>query len=207
MKVTHTTYLSPTPEEIIKKLVLASQSEGRKSLMDLFKLPYTIDVSNYEEDMTLAMPPRKLAMYLSKGKAQEVAPRHPNALIIAADSFVVFGNELLGKPHTKKRAIEMLTMLSGKKHSFVTGYTIIDTKSGKIVQGSDQSDIFFRKLDSAEIKRFVDKENILNKAGAYTVQGPGSVFIKKIEGSYTNIIGLPTYKISQELKKFGINLV
>jgi septum formation protein len=110
----------------MKKLILASQSPARREILQTTGYPFVVEVSDYEEDMTLKLEPNDLAIHLSKGKAKDVASRHKDAVILAADSFAVFGNELLGKPHTQERAKEMLAMLSGPCHSFVTGFTIID---------------------------------------------------------------------------------
>lgn len=192
---------------VMKQLILASGSVGRRTLLEKIGHPFIVDVSNYEEDMTFDMPPEKLAIFLSKGKAEDVVTRHKNAVILAADSFVVYKNHLLGKPHTQKRAKEMLQMLSGSHHSFVTGFTIIDADTGKQQSESVRTEIFFRDLSDSEIETYIKRDDVRQKAGAYTVQGAGSAFIRRIDGDYSNIVGLPLAPVIEALRKFDINLL
>lgn len=188
-----------------KELVLASGSESRKEIMNRLGFKYTIDVSDYDEDMTLNLKPVDLAIHLSKGKAETVARRHKNAVILAADSFALLDGELLGKPHTKKKAKEMLRQLSGKCHTFITGFTIIDTASGKEYSGSEDTKVYFRKLTDKEIDNYISKEYILNKAGAYKIWGLGEALVEKIEGTSSNASGLPMAKVTVALRKFGVD--
>jgi septum formation protein len=191
----------------VKQFILASGSQGRKEILERAHVDFTVDVSNYEEDMTLDMPPAELAQFLSKGKATDVATRHENAVILGADSFAVFNGQLLGKPHTLERAKEMLTMLSGQRHSFVTGFTIIDTDSGKEYTSSVETQVYFKEITPADIDGYLAKDDVLNKAGAYTIQGLGGMFITKIEGSFSNVVGLPMMEVAQALREFGVNFL
>ncbi len=193
------------------QLILASGSPGRKALLESAHVAFTVDASNYEEDMSLDMPPRDLAMFLSQGKARDVAKRYANAsedmVILAADSFAVFDGQLLGKPHTPERAKEMLTMLSGQTHTFITGFTIIDARTGREHQGAAETKVYFRTISSQDIDNYLAKENVLEKAAAYVVQGLGAAFIDKIEGDYSNIVGLPLAPVAVALKTFNIDLL
>jgi len=190
----------------MKTLVLASGSPARKDILDATGVDYIIDVSNYEEDMSLAMSPLDLAVFLSKNKAKDVAKRHNNAVILAADSFGVFKDELLGKPHTLERAKEMLTLLSGNVHSFVTGFTIIDCDTQKEYSGSAVTKVYFKRLTPEQIDDYLSKEDVLLKAGAYTIQGLGKDLIDHIEGDYDNVCGLPLGDVADAIKGFGIEL-
>ena len=190
----------------MKSLILASGSSGRREILEETRYPFTIVVSNYEEDMGLNMAPKDLAIYLSQGKARDVAKRQANAIVLGADSFVVFNGKLFGKPHTHKRAKEMLTLFSGKCHSFMTGFTIIDTDTKKEYSEAVETKIYFRKLSQKEIEDYHAKENVLEKAGAYTIQGPANKFIKRIDGDHNNVRGLPLINVSKAMKKFGIDL-
>ena len=190
----------------MKTLILASGSLSRKEILEETGFPFTVDVSNYEEDMNLNMTPKDLATTLSKGKARDVAKRHKKAIILAADSFGVFKDRLLGKPHTIERAKEMLTLLSGQCHSFITGFTIIDSDTEEEFTESVETKVYFKKLTQEEIKEYLTQENMLEKAGAYTIQGLGKKFIEKIEGDYNNVRGLPLMDVSKALKNFGIYL-
>jgi septum formation protein len=191
----------------MKQFILASGSQGRKEILKRSHVDFTVDVSNYEEDMTLDMPPADLAICLSQGKAMDVAARHSEAVVLGADSFAIYNGELLGKPHTLDRAKEMLTMLSGQCHTFVTGFTIIDTASGKTYSSSVESTVYFTEITPSDIDGYLAKENVLNKAGAYTIQGLGSAFITKIDGSFSNVIGLPLMEVAAALKDFGVNFL
>jgi septum formation protein len=191
----------------MKKIILASQSPGRRGLLTQIGLEFEVDPSNYKEDMTLKIEPSKLAMHLSLGKAKEVAQRHKNSIIISADTFCVLGKEILGKPHTKENAKIMLQKLSGKTHSVITGFTIIDTETGKQVSKSVESKVFFKNIPEKDIDDYIALEDPLNKAGAYAMQHRGGIFVEKIEGDYFNIVGLPMLPLVTELKNFGINVL
>lgn len=191
-----------------KKLILASGSASRKEIMDKLGVKYSIDVSDYEEDMTLKMEPKELAIYLSRGKAEAVAKRHKDAVILAADSFAVYRGSLLGKPHTKEEAINMLKKLSGTSHQFITGFTIIDSYSGKTYSDSEVTTVYFRKLTPEEIDNYVSKEDVVNtNAGAYRIHGLGAVLVSKIDGTSSNAQGLPISKVAKALKDFGVEII
>jgi septum formation protein len=191
----------------MKKIVLASASPGRKGLLLQIGLDFKVDPSNYQEDMSLDMEPAELAMHLSLGKAKEVAKRHKDAIIIAADTFCVLGEEILGKPHTKENAKIMLGKLNGKMHLVITGFTIIDTGTGKQISKSVESKVFFADISEKDIDDYVALGEPLTKAGAYAMQHRGGIFVKKIEGDYFNIVGLPMRPVVEELKNFGINVL
>lgn len=190
----------------MRKIILASTSPRRKELLEKTGLPFEIVASNYEEDMTLALPPHELAKHLSKGKADAVAQDYKDAIIIAADTFIVFGEKILGKPHTPKKAKETLVMLSDSTHSIVTGFTIIDTQTGKNISRTTETKVHFRKLTTEEIDAYVATGEPLDKAGAYGIQGLGSELVDKIEGSFSNVVGLPVEEVMVALKDFGIEI-
>ena len=191
----------------MKKLILASGSQSRREILSTTGYPFSVEPSNYEEDMTLKMSPADLAVFLSVGKARDVAKRHNDAVILAADSFAVFDEKLLGKPHTKERAVEMLSMLSGKCHSFVTGFTIIDAENKNEYSESVESKVCFKDLTPVQIDAYIESDDVLDKAGAYTVQGPGSDrIISRIEGDENNVMGLPLERVKLALRGFGIDL-
>lgn len=190
-----------------KKIVLASSSPRRKELLAITGLSFSVDPSSYEEVLLPGMNPRFLARRLSSEKAKTVAKKYLNALIIAADTFIVYRDDLMGKPHTKKEAIRMLGLLNGRAHSVVTGLTIIDTETGKSVSRSVETKVWFRKLTKKEILSYVKTGEPLDKAGAYAIQGLGSLIVEKIEGDYFNVIGLPLSALAEALKKFGIHVL
>lgn len=195
-------WLDNMPE---KKIVLASASPRRKEILGLTGLDFVIDPSDYEEDMELDLKPHRLALFLSSEKAKAVARKHSNALIIAADTFIVFRDHLLGKPHVSREAIRMLQLLSGKAHSVITGFTVMDADTGKKLSRQVETRVYFRKMTEQEIRAYVRTGEPLDKAGAYAIQGLGAVFIKKIEGDYFNVVGLPLSSLMEVLKKFGVS--
>lgn len=190
-----------------RTIILASASPRRKELLRLIGLKFRIAVSDYEEDLGLKLRPRELSKYLSFEKARTVAHNYKDAVIIAADTFIIFRNHLLGKPHTDSEALRMLILLNGRVHSVVTGYTVIDTRSGKKISRSVETKVWFRKMTIDELRAYVRTGEPLDKAGAYAIQGIGSLIIKKIEGDYFNVIGLPVASLAITLKKFGIKVM
>lgn len=190
----------------MRKIVLASASPRRSELLAKTGLKFEVVPGDYEEDMTLKMKPASLAKLLSAGKAESVAGRYKNAIVIGADTFIAHRGHILGKPHTPKRAAAMLRELSGNAHSVVTGFTIIDTKTGRKISRAVESKVHFRKMSRQEIAAYIKTGEPLEKAGAYAVQGLGAMFIKKVEGDFFGIMGLPIYEIVRELKKFGVEV-
>jgi len=152
----------------------------------------------------LALPPRELAETLATGKAEAVAIKHQNALVIGADTFVELDGAVLGKPYVAERAMDMLRQLSGKSHNILTGYCIIDTKNGMIHSGVETTRVTFRQLTEQEIADYVASGEPLLAAGAYMIQSGAAGFVSEIEGDYDNIVGLPVAKITEELRAFGI---
>lgn len=191
----------------MRKIILASSSPRRRDLLSQIGLKFEIDPSNYQEDMTLGMKPAKLAEYLSLGKAKDVAQRHRDSIVIAADTFCVLNGELLGKPKTKNEAANMLQKLSGSVHSVITGFTIIDTLTNKQISRSVETRVYFRKLSKKEINFYIASGDPMDKAGAYAVQNLGGIFVERIEGDYFNIMGLPISPLCIELQKFGIDIL
>ena len=185
-----------------RKVILASTSPRRIELLKKIVPEFEVVGSDYEEDMTLPMPPAELVKYLSKGKAESVAKNYDDAIVIGGDTFIAFEDKVLGKPYTKERAKEMLTMLSGKTHSVFSGFTIIDTKDGKIISRAVESKITFKNLTEKEIDDYVATGEPLLRAAGYAIQSIGEKFTEKIEGDYDAIVGLPTKEVGEELKKF-----
>ena len=191
----------------MKTIILASASPRRKELLEKIGLRFKVEPSNYAEDIPSGLEPHELAQKISLDKAKVVASKHQNVIVIAADTFVVFGGQILGKPHTEKEARKMLKAISGKSHSVITGFSIIDTSKNRTLSKSVETKIYIRKLTSAEIDAYVKSKEPLDKAGAYAIQGLGAVFVEKIEGDYFNVIGLPLSALTEALKEFGINIL
>ena len=190
-----------------RTIILASSSPRRKEILSKTGLKFRIDESDYEEKPVLGLSPHELARFLSCEKARDVARRHRNALIIAADTLVISGKKLFGKPSSEDEAQQILKSLSGKAHLVITGFTIIDTESGKKLSRSVESKVFFKRLSADEIEAYIRSGEPLDKAGAYGIQGLGAVIVKKIEGDFFNVMGLPLHALAGSLKKFGIDIL
>lgn len=188
----------------MKKIILASASPRRREILSLTGLKFRVDPGDYEEDMDSGQEPHKLAKSLSLEKARSVAGKHRDALIIAADTFIVFRGRLLGKPHTAAEARRMLRQLNGREHSVITGFTLMDTESGKKLSRSVETRVWFRKLGLQELEAYIKSKEPLDKAGAYAIQGLGAAIVKKIEGDFFNVVGLPLSALVEGLKKFGV---
>ena len=191
----------------MRKIVLASSSPRRKELLAKTGLKFIVDSGDYEEDMTLKLKPIELAKVLSRGKAESVAEKYKDAIIIGADTFIVYKDQVMGKPHTSSRAIAMLKKLSGKSHSVITGFTILDAKTGKSLSRAVVSRVYFATMTPQEIAAYVKTGEPLERGGGYAIQDLGSVFIKKMEGDFLGIMGLPIYELTKALKHFGIDVV
>lgn len=191
----------------MKQLILASGSPRRKELLGQIGLTFKVVVSNFEEDESATSNPHRRAQLLSLGKARAVASKYKNAIIIAADSFVAFKGKVLSKPGSKVRAAKMLRMLSGKPHPLITGFTILDSKTGKRVTKSAETKVYMKKLSKKDIDDYIKTGEPLDKAGAYGIQGKGAIFVEKIQGDYSNVVGLPIPMVAAELKKFGVKIL
>jgi septum formation protein len=190
----------------IKEIILASASPRRRELLRLTGLRFKVHPVHSKENMNIKVSPRRLARILSEKKARVAAAKHPNALIIGADTFIVFRSEIMGKPHTPLEAGRMLAALSGKVHSVITGFTVLDTLTGRQISKSVETKVYFNKLTVKEINAYVRTGEPLDKAGAYAIQGVGSIFIRRIEGDYFNVVGLPLSALKSCLEEFGVTI-
>jgi len=171
-----------------RPLILASGSPRRKEILDTMGIPYVVDVSDVDESCTGS--PEEMVMELSERKARAVAAMYQNELVLAADT-LVFGDEVLGKPRSPEHAVEMLGKLSGNWHSVYTGLTLIDTVTGTCIRRVDQTRVHFTEMSAEDIAAYVASGECNDKAGGYAIQGRGGMFIDRIEGSYSNVVGLP----------------
>lgn len=188
----------------MRQIILASGSPRRKQLLEGLGLSIKVVPSEIVEKFNPRLKGVSQAESLSRQKAEAVARSYKNAIVLAADTLVLLGNEILGKPRDSIDAKRMLRKLSGGVHLVVTGYTIIDTANSKSITQSEVTKVTFKYLSKLEIDRYVKREKLSDKAGGYAIQGIGSIFIEKIEGDYFNIVGLPLFSVVKSLKKFGI---
>lgn len=180
------------------QLILASGSPRRKELLSLFGVPFTVRAADIDETMDPNKAPFDEVARVSRLKALAV-PREKDDVVVAADTIVVCGSAVLGKPHSREEAIRMLTALSGRDHQVMTGCTVV--RGEKAETFTEVTDLHFRPLGEAEIARYVDSGEPMDKAGAYGIQGGAALFCEKIVGDYYNVMGLPVCRLGQVLRK------
>jgi len=192
------------PNNILKyKIVLASNSPRRQQLLHEMAIPFEVRLKPVDEVFPSYLIKEEIASYLSELKANAFSDEEigDNELLITADTIVCLDDQILNKPNDRNHAIEMLMQLSGKKHEVITGVCFKSREKMKSFFVS--TFVFFRELTPGEIEYYVDKFQPFDKAGAYGIQEwIGFVGIKKIEGSYFNVVGFPTERIFEELKTF-----
>lgn len=181
------------------KIILASASPRRKELLTLAGIEYDVIVSQCEETLPDGITPDKAVEELARQKAEDVFSRNSDAMIIAADTVVALGNTILGKPKDEEDAFNMLSSLSGRRHTVFTGVCI---------RTKDKTDIFhvateveFYDLTEKEIRDYIATKEPMDKAGAYGIQGKGFVLVKGIHGDYFNVVGLPLAETVRHLNK------
>jgi septum formation protein len=191
----------------MKRIILASESPRRKELLENIGIKFVVEAAAIDESVFNSLDGRKMALELSRRKAGVVAAHHRSAIVIAADTVVILGDRVMGKPRDRHEAKQMLRALSGKPHIVVTAFTIIDTGTKKTVTDFAETTVYVKPLRSEDIDAYVRTGEPLGKAGAYAIQGIGSVIVEKIEGDYFNVVGLPLSKLADSLKLLGINVL
>lgn len=190
----------------MKNIILASASPRRRELLTQIGLEFEVIVSEADESIS-ADTPEDLVMQLSAIKAGAVYEEHKisadNTLIIGADTVVAMNGQVLGKPKDKEQAKEMLKALSDNKHEVLTGVTIISINSGNIVKETfyEKTIVYTYPMTDSEIDEYIESGEPMDKAGSYGIQGIGAKFIKKIDGDYNNVVGLPISRIYQKIKE------
>lgn len=187
------------------RLILASQSPRRRELLSSIGLRFEVMPSNVPEVRAASESPEEYVARLSREKAQAIAAQHPDAWIIAADTTVLLGDELLEKPVDAEDAKRMLTTIAGKTHVVYSGVTLQNVARGWQETRVAESEVRMLPLDARDIAWYVSTGEPLDKAGAYAVQGIGAMFIDSIHGSYTNVVGLPLALLFQMLRRAGID--
>ncbi|HOZ36719.1 MAG TPA: Maf family protein [bacterium] len=187
-----------------RQIILASKSPRRQKLLEQIGLKFEIHESEYEEDMTAKKDPYELAKFLALSKAQDVARFYPDAIVIGADTFTACQGKFVGKPKDAKEAKEILKNFSGRSHEVVTGFAVIDTKTGEVINGYGQAESFFRELTDEEIDAYVATGEPLGMAGAYGFMDKGAVLMAGVQGDFYSIIGLPIAQVYLALKKMGV---
>ncbi len=178
-------------------MILASKSPRRKELLSLVTEDFRIIPANGEEILPEGISPEQAVILLSRQKAEEIYKEYKNETIIAADTVVAIDGQILGKPASPENAVEMLRMLSGRVHSVFTGVCVIDA-DGRMHSFADETTVEFYVLSEQLIADYVASGEPMDKAGAYGIQGRGALLVKRIEGCYYNVMGLPIGRIFHE---------
>ncbi len=187
-----------------RPLILASASPRRKELLRSVGLKFKIIPAHINEDYVNGENPRQHVRRLAQDKAQAIAGKYPESLVLGADTIVVIDDLILGKPKNKAEARQMLGKLSGRVHKVFTGFSLAHTASGVTKTIVIQSAVQFKSISFEEMEWYISCDEPYDKAGGYAVQGKGAYFIKAIRGSYTNVIGLPLCEVLEELKKLNV---
>ena len=191
------------------RLILASASPRRAALLSQIGLTFEVHPSDVVEpplNMYSNKPASEITRELALLKAKAVAEDHKEGVVIGADTLVSLDGELLGKPTDDADALRMLTPLSGTHHEVVTGVVLIDAATGQHSVWSETTQVYFRELSRTEITAYIASGEPSDKAGAYGIQGRGAAFVRRIEGCYFNVVGLPLASLVEHLSIFQSNV-
>lgn len=185
-------------------LILASNSPRRKELLEQAGLTFAVIPSSVDENDTDITAPGDLVKSLAEAKAREVAGAYPESWVIGADTIVIIHDQILGKPDSRETARRMIRQLNGQLHDVFTGYAIFCKATNTCISDVEKTEVHFRNISQQEIEWYIQTDEPYDKAGAYAIQGLGSFLVKKIYGSYTNVVGLPVCEVLEHLFKNGV---
>lgn len=192
----------------VRQIILASGSPRRKNLLQQINLPFEVKVSSVDESFDADLPAAKIAQELALRKARDIAQQCNKALVIGADTIVVFEDEILGKPADHDEARQMLDRLSGKIHHVLTGVALCKVDASQNITDTttfaERTKVVFGDLSRDDIETYVADNSPLDKAGAYGIQDDfGAIFVKRIEGDYYNVVGFPLHSFYNTMKSFA----
>ena len=189
------------PAAGIPGLVLASASPRRAALLRRMGFDFSVVTTEVDETFDPEADPAATAMRLSALKAEAALSGLSGGLVVGADTVVVLDGEMLGKPESRTDAGRMLSRLSGRTHEVYTGFTLIETGTGRRVSGVERTSVTFRRLEAWEIDDYVSTGMPMDKAGAYGIQDRSGLFVDRIEGCFYNVVGFPLTRFFEGLKK------
>ncbi len=191
---------------MMKRLVLASTSPYRRELLERLGLPFEAAAPRFDEQIDQEIAPEELVQSLALAKALSLADDFPDAVIIGSDQVFVAAGEIVGKPVTAEKAFAQLKRMSGASHTFYTGLAVVDTASGANLTSCVPFTVTLRHLADDEIRNYIRRENPLNCAGSFMIEGLGIALMEKLEGTdFTALIGLPLIQLVTLLQQLGIN--
>jgi len=180
----------PSDSPIIP-LVLASQSPRRRDLLSILGIPFTVTPANIDETPAAGEPPEKFVVRVAREKAEEVATHISGSVILSADTIVTVDGAILNKPTSEEEAVNMLRRLAGRRHSVYTAVCVVNPTKREKLEGLDRTEVWFNPMSDSQILDYVRREDVMDKAGAYAIQGFAAIYISRIEGNYSNVMGLP----------------
>ncbi len=190
----------------MKPIILASSSPRRAELLRKIGISFDVVEPNIDESLfTFGENPTIVSEQLALSKARSAAIKSGSTkMVLGADTIVILGREVFGKPQNPKDAYSMLHKLIGQSHMVLTGFALLDTKTKRFMTGYEWTKVFMRDCSDKEIKEYVQTGESLDKAGAYSIQGLGARFITRIEGCFYNVMGLPVTRILIAIKDFDV---
>lgn len=184
-------------------IVLASASPRRSELLESAGIAFRVAPADICEDALVDEEPIDYVLRLAEGKARASAQTEPGRFFIGADTIVLCDGEIMGKPRDRVDAQRMLKKLSGVAHEVVTGFAIYDKERDGVIRQAVRTKVFFKQLRDEEIESYIDTGCPFDKAGAYAIQGGAAHMVQKIDGSYTNVVGLPLCEVVESLRVLG----
>ena len=188
-------------------IILASNSKRRHEILALCGIKHKVVASNAVEYMTVSRLPQQVAMINARIKAEAVAKKFKSGYVIGADTVVLLGKKIIGKPRNAKHAKKMLKEMSGKTISVYTGLCVIDIKKENLISDYEKSLVTVKKLKTKEIPAYFKLLGPYDKAGGFSIEGVGSFIFDDIKGSYFNVLGLPTAKLKEMFEKLGVSIL
>jgi septum formation protein len=186
------------------EIILASTSPRREQLLRQMGLRFVVVRPDGVEEALVGAAPDVLALQNARRKARVAAGRHPESMVIGADTIVVLDGKIFGKPRDREEAVAMLTQLAGRRHEVITAICLIHRSLDTEISFTDTTRVWMRALSITEIGDYLDKINPLDKAGAYAIQEHGDGIVERIEGSFDNVVGLPTERLRATLEGIGL---
>lgn len=189
-------------------IILASGSPRRRQLLEQVGIAFTVAPSQAEEAVDVSrLAPAVQARALAQAKARDVSQGYPDQIVLGADTIVVAGSEVLGKPADGAAAAAILERLQGRSHEVITGVALVHAATGRELVAHEATTVWIRPLTTAQIWRYVNSGEPMDKAGAYAVQGRAGALVERISGCYYNVVGLPLPRVVRMLEELGMEVL
>lgn len=183
------------------KIILASKSLARQKILKEIGIEFSVIASHAVEDEVIKKDVKTLVINNAKKKARDIAKKIDSGIVIGADTVVLAGNKLIGKPKDEQDAFKIIKLLSSTPHFVYSGLAVVDKKSGKTFIAHDLTKVYMKKMTDLKIRKYINMHKPMDKAGAFDIQGPGGMLVERIEGCFYNVVGLPLSKLIKILKK------